>query len=88
MNHELAVVAGFVGLDEVDDGGGLARARGAVQEKMGEVAHFEDVGQDGAVEGVHDNVVKMLGSVLFHPGTEFLRGRVVVVSFHKKRGVI
>ena len=71
VNHEAAVGVLHGGLlvfiDEICDGGGFARAGGAVEQQVGEVPGCNDVAQHEFIEGVQHDVVKVRRTVLFHP---------------------
>ena len=55
-------------VDEIDDGRGFSRPRGAIKQQVREVVFVENILEQFPVEGVQDNILELGRAVFFHPG--------------------
>jgi hypothetical protein len=55
-------------VDEINDGRGFSRPRGAIKQQVREVVFVENILEQFTVEGVQDNILEVGRAVFFHPG--------------------
>jgi hypothetical protein len=58
----------LIGVDQVDDSGCLAGARRTVEEEVGKIGCFYDVGENLFVGRIKDNIVEIGWSVFLRKG--------------------
>ena len=71
-----SIMFGLELVDQVDDGGGLARTRWAIKEQVGEILLVDDFAKEVAVRGVENNVIELRRTVFLDPGFRFFGGHL------------